>query len=48
MATCGGSLTIFCLRLKGVDNYSMKRNIDEMQDSRMVFIIIHYVWAIDC
>lgn len=48
MATCGGLMTVFSSRLKGVGNYSPKRNINDRRNSEAVFIIISYVWAMDC
>ena len=33
-------MTIFCSRLKGVGNYSPKRNINDRQNSETVCVII--------
>jgi len=41
-------MTVICTRLKSVGNYSPKKNINDRQNSKTVFVIINYVWAMDC
>lgn len=40
-------MTVFCSRLNGVGNYNPKRNINDRQNSKTVFVIINYVLAMD-